>query len=151
MHGWAVGVHGTLLITDDGGVSWQARNLATALPFLGLTAAGTRRLWAPGGDGSVLTIVVPDISAILAAEHLPEMQAALRSVDVSDSTIFQRLTDFATADADLTERSNQSQQRAAMAAGTGIGSGYPWTAKRICFMTWCSRPASSALASRFSR
>jgi hypothetical protein len=40
------------------------------------------------------------------------MRTALRSVDVSDTTIFQRLTDFATADADLTERSNQSQQRA---------------------------------------
>jgi hypothetical protein len=57
-------------------------------------------------------IAVPDTSAILAAEHLPQMRTALRSVDVSDPTIFQRLTDFATADADLTERSNQSLQRA---------------------------------------
>jgi hypothetical protein len=120
MRGWAVGVHGTLLLTDDGGLTWQGRNRGTSVPYLGLTAAGTRRLWAASGDGSVLTIVVPDTSAILAAEHLPEMRTALRSVDVSDPTIFQRLTDFATADADLAERSNQSRQRPAEPAPAPI-------------------------------
>jgi photosystem II stability/assembly factor-like uncharacterized protein len=116
MRGWAVGVHGTLLITDDGGLTWHAHNTGTSAPFLGLVAAGTRRYWAPTGDGAVLTIAVPDTSAILAAEHLPAMRTALRSVDVSDATIFQRLTDFATADADLTERSNQAQRRSLAAA-----------------------------------
>jgi hypothetical protein len=44
------------------------------------------------------------------------MRTALRSVDVSDAAILQRLTDFATADADLTGQSNQSQPRAAESA-----------------------------------
>jgi len=104
MRGWAIGANGTLLVTGDGGATWQARDTGGASPYLSLSAADPLNLWATGGDGSVLKIAVPDVSAIAAAEHLPDMRAALRSSNLGEDTIGQPLADFGSADADLTER-----------------------------------------------
>ena len=103
--GWAVGADGTLVATADGGATWQSRDTGTTSPFLHLASAGPARHWAAGGDGSVLSIAVPNTASIVAAGHLTEMRAALRSIDVSEATVGQPLNDFAAADADLMERS----------------------------------------------
>jgi len=104
MRGWAAGANGTLQVTSDGGVTWQAKDSGDGTPFLGpgpgwpvaCLGRGCGRVgpvdhdtghWSDRGGG-----------------HLPDMRAALRSIDIAADRIGQPMTDFAAADADLTER-----------------------------------------------
>jgi hypothetical protein len=66
--------------------------------------------WAVGDDGTILTIRVPDVSQIVAAENAASMQAALKSIDVSADTIGQPFVNFRTTAADLAERSRRAEQ-----------------------------------------
>ena len=52
--GWAVGTHGTVMYTSDGGVRWSAQAVPSAADLYGVAAAGARRAWAVGADGTIL-------------------------------------------------------------------------------------------------
>jgi photosystem II stability/assembly factor-like uncharacterized protein len=82
----------------------QARDTAGATNFLGLGSAGPTRIWAVGGDGSVVSVSLPDTGAITAATHLPALRTALRSAGVSEDRVAPLLSNFAAADADLVQR-----------------------------------------------
>jgi photosystem II stability/assembly factor-like uncharacterized protein len=114
--GWTAGTNGTLLATEDGGATWQAHDTHGVTAFLSLAQAGAKQIWAAGADGSVLSITAPDTTAVAASEHMPDVQAALRAIDVNADTIGQPMTDFATADEDLAQRTVQvKRERLALA------------------------------------
>jgi photosystem II stability/assembly factor-like uncharacterized protein len=52
--GWAVGTHGTVHRTTDGGRHWTAQAVPTAADLFGVAAADADRAWAVGAAGTVL-------------------------------------------------------------------------------------------------
>jgi hypothetical protein len=108
--GWAIGANGTLLVTSDGGATWQTSDTGGTATLLSLSNPDPLHLLAAGGDGSVVNIAVPDVSAIAVAEHLPDMRAALRSSQLSEDVIGQPLADFGSADTELIERARWIEQ-----------------------------------------
>jgi photosystem II stability/assembly factor-like uncharacterized protein len=51
---WAVGGHGTILHTDDGGSTWQPQNSGTTVGFLSITFATPQLGWVAGEHGTIL-------------------------------------------------------------------------------------------------
>ena len=52
--GWAVGTHGTVLRTDDGGAHWNRQDPGTTADLLGVAATDASCAWAVGEGGLVL-------------------------------------------------------------------------------------------------
>jgi photosystem II stability/assembly factor-like uncharacterized protein len=52
--GWAVGTHGTVMRTSDGGVSWSPQAAPTVADLFAVATAGAGRAWAVGAGGTVL-------------------------------------------------------------------------------------------------
>jgi photosystem II stability/assembly factor-like uncharacterized protein len=53
-HGWAVGGHGTILATSDGGATWTPQRSGTDVRLEAVTFADTSRGWVVGFGGTIL-------------------------------------------------------------------------------------------------
>ncbi len=52
--GWAVGTHGTIAGTTDGGAGWRGQQSPTTADLFSVAAATTDRAWAVGAGGTIL-------------------------------------------------------------------------------------------------
>lgn len=52
--GWAVGTHGTISHTRDGGLHWSAQAIPTAADLYGVATVNPRRAWSVGAAGTIL-------------------------------------------------------------------------------------------------
>jgi photosystem II stability/assembly factor-like uncharacterized protein len=53
-HGWAVGAHGAVLATTDGGRTWRAQTSGTQSDLFDVKFFDAREGWAVGGDGTAI-------------------------------------------------------------------------------------------------
>ena len=60
--GWAVGTHGTVQRTTDGGLNWTPQPVPTVADLFGVAAANVDRVWAVGAGGTILRTVDDDMS-----------------------------------------------------------------------------------------
>jgi photosystem II stability/assembly factor-like uncharacterized protein len=56
LHGWVVGINGTILKTTDGGATWMLQNSGTAEPLLTVFFANSNLGWAAGGASNALLL-----------------------------------------------------------------------------------------------
>lgn len=54
LHGWAVGEMGTILVTGDGGLSWQQQNSGTELPLSKVVFNNVQEGWVVASNGTIL-------------------------------------------------------------------------------------------------
>jgi hypothetical protein len=109
-HGWAVGANGTILLTTDGGATWQKRDSGVTAVLYGMHFADPTHGWAVGANGTIVALKVPDLTQIAAATNVDTMQAALRSTGIPADKIGQPFVDFTNTDADLAERNRRIEQ-----------------------------------------
>lgn len=80
--GWAVGQSGTLLMTDSGGVVWEAQDSGTASDLRGVSFVDALNGWAVGGNG---VIVHTTDGGITWSAQTSGTTTPLRAVDFFDA------------------------------------------------------------------
>jgi photosystem II stability/assembly factor-like uncharacterized protein len=105
-----VGDNGTILLTTDGGAIWQKRDSGISANLIDVHFTDPTHGWAVGDNSTILAITAPDLTQIVRAENTGNMQAALKSIEVSAVQIGQPLIDFTNTDTDLNERRRRIQQ-----------------------------------------